>query len=111
MNWSIWPFELESPAGCDGIERDDVLELPDLRESLAAGGLVAVVNHRTGARFRMRSILSPRERDMLLAGGLLTQTASISPSPPSGERAGRGGESHGPVSCSRRLHARRHQPL
>jgi type II secretory pathway component PulM len=47
-----------------------------------------VVNHRTGARFRMRSILSPRERDMLLAGGLLTQTASISPSPPTGERAG-----------------------
>jgi hypothetical protein len=36
----------------------------------------------------MRSILSPRERDMLLAGGLLTQTAAKSPSPPSGERAG-----------------------
>jgi hypothetical protein len=46
------------------------------------------VSRRTGARFRMRSILSPRERDMLLAGGLLAQTASTSPSPPPGERAG-----------------------
>jgi len=34
-----------------------------------------VVNRRSGARFDMRSILSPRERDMLLAGGLLAQTA------------------------------------
>jgi len=48
---------------------------------------VEAVDHRTGARFRLRAILSPRERDMLLAGGLLTQTASASPSP-SGERAG-----------------------
>ena len=76
INWGIVPLEFEDAADYDGIERDDVLELPDLRGSLAAGGLVAVVNHRTGARFRMRSILSPRERDMLLAGGLLTQTAA-----------------------------------
>jgi aconitate hydratase len=76
INWGIVPLEFEDAADYDGIERDDVLELPDLRESLAAGGPVAVVNHRTDARFRMRSILSPRERDMLLAGGLLTQTAA-----------------------------------
>ncbi len=53
-----------------------MLDFENLRESLAAGAAVAVVNRRTGARFRMRSILSPRERDMLLAGGLLTQTAA-----------------------------------
>jgi aconitate hydratase len=76
INWGIVPLEFEDAADYDGIERDDVLELPDLRERLAAGGPVAVVNHRTDARFRMRSILSPRERDMLLAGGLLTQTAA-----------------------------------
>jgi type II secretory pathway component PulM len=29
----------------------------------------------------MRSILSPRERDMLLAGGLLTQTATETSAP------------------------------
>ncbi|HTG09399.1 MAG TPA: aconitate hydratase, partial [Candidatus Eisenbacteria bacterium] len=88
INWGIAPLEFENPADADTIERDDVLDFESLRESLAAGTAVAVVNRRTGARFRMRSILSPRERDMLLAGGLLTQTAAKSPSPPSGERAG-----------------------
>ena len=76
INWGIAPLEFENPADADAIERDDVLDFENLRESLAAGTAVAVVNRRTGARFRMRAILSPRERDMLLAGGLLTQTAA-----------------------------------
>jgi aconitate hydratase len=76
VNWGIVPLEFESPADYDGIERDDVLELEDLRDSLAAGAPVAAVDRRTGARFRLRCVLSPRERDMLLAGGLLAQTAA-----------------------------------
>ena len=76
INWGIAPLEFENPADADAIERDDVLDFENLRESLAAGTAVAVVNRRTGARFRVRAILSPRERDMLLAGGLLTQTAA-----------------------------------
>ncbi|MGH7399240.1 MAG: aconitate hydratase [Candidatus Rokuibacteriota bacterium] len=75
INWGIVPLEFESPADYDAIEPGDVLDFESLRESLAAGGAVAVVNRRTAARFDMRSILSPRERDMLLAGGLLAQTA------------------------------------
>ena len=76
INWGIVPLEFENPADYDGIERDDVLDLDGLRDDLAAGGPVTVVDQRTGARFRMRCILSPRERDMLLAGGLLAQTAA-----------------------------------
>jgi len=89
INWGIVPLEFESPADYDAIERDDVLDFERLRESLAAGGTVAVVNRRSGARLRLRAIMSPRERDMLLAGGLLSQTAAAkSPSPPVGERVG-----------------------
>ena len=80
INWGIVPLEFDNPADYEGIERDDVLEFERLRESLAAGAPVAVTNRRTGARFTMRSILSPRERDMLVAGGLLAQTASKSSS-------------------------------
>jgi aconitate hydratase len=103
INWGIVPLEFESAADYDGIERDDVLEFPDLRASLAAGAPVTVVSRRTGARFRMRSILSPRERDMLLAGGLLAQTASTSPSPPRGERAAGRADAAGDASESRSL--------
>ena len=91
INWGIAPLEFENPADCDAIERDDVLDFESLRESLATGTAVAVVNRRTGARFRMRSILSPRERDMLLAGGLLTQTAAAK-SPPHPALSPSGGE-------------------
>jgi aconitate hydratase len=76
INWGIVPLEFESAADYDGIERDDVLDFPDLRASLAAGGAVSAASRRTGARFRLRCMLSPRERDMLLAGGLLAQTAT-----------------------------------
>jgi aconitate hydratase len=103
INWGIVPLEFESAADYDGIERDDVLEFPDLRASLAAGAPVTVVSRRTGARFRMRSILSPRERDMLLAGGLLAQTASTSPSPPRRERAAGRADAAGEASESRSL--------
>jgi aconitate hydratase len=94
INWGIAPLEFENPADADTIERDDVLDIEGLRESLAAGTAIAVVNRRTGARFRMRSILSPRERDMLLAGGLLTQTAA--------GRAEAAGEASGSNSRSER---------
>jgi aconitate hydratase len=88
INWGIAPLEFESAADYDGLERDDVLDFERLRESLVAGTAVTAVNRRTGAAVRLRSILSPRERDMLLAGGLLAQTAAKSSSPPPGERAG-----------------------
>ena len=88
INWGIVPLEFADPADYDGIERDDVLDFENLRESLAAGDPVAVTSRRTGARFTTRAILSPRERDMLLAGGLLAQTAAASASPPRGEMAG-----------------------
>jgi aconitate hydratase len=82
INWGIAPLEFADPAAYDGIERDDVLDFESLRESLAAGEPVAVTNRRTGARFTTRVILSPREREMLLAGGLLAQTAAGKTPPP-----------------------------
>jgi aconitate hydratase len=96
INWGIVPLEFEHPADYDGIERDDTLAVDGLRERLASGESVVVSNRRTGARFRMRCILSPRERDMLLAGGLLAQTAGETSPPhpalsPSGGEGGDGG--------------------
>ncbi|HEY7433847.1 MAG TPA: aconitate hydratase [Methylomirabilota bacterium] len=89
INWGIAPLEFEDPADYGAIEQGDVLDFESLRESLAAGGAVSVVNQRTGARFALRAIMSPRERNMLLAGGLLAQTAAARspltlPSPPPG---------------------------
>jgi aconitate hydratase len=79
INWGVVPLTFDDPAAYDAIERDDRLRLPDLRAALAAGTRVRVVNARTGAAFTASCVLTPRERDILLAGGLLAATAASGP--------------------------------
>ncbi len=79
INWGVVPLTFDDPAAYDGIERDDRLRLVDLRVSLAAGVRVRVINARSGAAFTASCVLTPRERDILLAGGLLAQTKANAP--------------------------------
>ena len=78
INWGLAPLEFDEPADYGDIERDDMLRFDDLRDALLAGRKVAVTNERTGETFHARCLLTPRERDILLAGGLLAQTAAQS---------------------------------
>ena len=52
-----------------------MLRFTDLRDALQAGRKIVVTNERTGKTFHARCVLTPREREILLAGGLLAQTA------------------------------------
>jgi len=74
INWGIAPLVFDDPASWDGIERDDRLRLENLRAALAGDGRVQVTNTRTGARFTVSCILTLREREILLAGGVLALT-------------------------------------
>src|SRR5262249_15635963 len=74
INWGIVPLTFDDPAAYDTIERDDPLHLPDLRAALKAGTRVTVANRRTRATFTTSCLLTPRERDILLAGGVLSYT-------------------------------------
>jgi aconitate hydratase len=74
VNWGVVPLTFDDPAALDGIERDDRLRLGGLRAALAAGDHVTVENARTGVRFTASCPLTPRERDILLAGGILAHT-------------------------------------
>jgi aconitate hydratase len=78
INWGIAPLTFVDPADLEGIERDDVLRVADLRAALAEGRRVRVMNTRTGRAFDTSCVLTPRERDILLAGGLLRQTSGSS---------------------------------
>jgi len=95
MNWGIVPLEFDDAADYEGIQRDDTLRIDGLRDALHAGRKIAVVNERTGKSFQTRCVLTPREREILLAGGLLADLMASpqrgelpTPSPPAGERAG-----------------------
>jgi len=70
----VAPLSFTDPADYDGIERDDVLRIDALRSALASGAPIAVTNTRTGLTFRTTCVLTPRERDILLAGGVLAHT-------------------------------------
>jgi aconitate hydratase len=74
INWGIVPLTFTDPAEAETIERDDVLKIEHLRSALVEGRRVTVVNTRTGRPFDASCVLTPRERDILLAGGLLRQT-------------------------------------
>jgi aconitate hydratase len=76
INWGILPLTFADPADADGIERDDVLKIADLRGALAEGRKVRVSNARTGRAFDTSCVLTVRERDILLSGGLLRQTSA-----------------------------------
>ena len=74
INWGIVPLTFVDPEDYDGIERDDVLRIEGLRTALASGAPIAVTNVRTSLTFRTTCVLTPRERDILLAGGVLAHT-------------------------------------
>jgi aconitase A len=76
INWGIVPLAFQTPAAYDAIERDDHLRIADLRAALIAGTRVSVSNVRTTATFHVSCVLTPREREILLAGGLLAHTRS-----------------------------------
>lgn len=78
INWGIVPLSFTDPAELEHIERDDVLRIDHLRSALAAGERVTVVNTRTGRAFDASCVLTTRERDILLAGGLLALTGARS---------------------------------
>src|SRR5205814_1072890 len=90
VNWGVVPLTFDDPAAYDAIQRDDRLRLEDLRAALAAGARVRVVNTRTGHAFTVSCVLTPREREILLAGGLLAHTrqapGSGQPRPEPGSR-------------------------
>jgi aconitate hydratase len=74
INWGVAPLTFADPAAYDTIERDDVLRIDGLRAALVAGTPIAVTNTRTGATFATTCVLTPREREILLAGGVLAHT-------------------------------------
>jgi predicted aconitate hydratase len=76
INWGIVPLVFDDPAAFDGIERDDRLVFDGLGAALAAGARVTVLDVRTTARFTASCVMTPRERDILLAGGILAYTRS-----------------------------------
>ena len=79
INWGVVPLTFDDPSAYDALERDDRLRLDGLRQALAAGDRVSILDTRRGRRFSASCVLTARERDILLAGGLLAHTSKGGP--------------------------------
>jgi aconitate hydratase len=74
INFGILPLTFVNPADYDGISQGDLLELPGVRDSLAPGKPVRVVNATRKTGFEAAHPLNARQIEILKAGGLLAHT-------------------------------------
>lgn len=77
MNNGILPLAFANEADYDMIDQDDVLVLKDIRSQLEAavgGKNIIVTNETKGKEIPVTLPLSERQKDILLAGGLLNYT-------------------------------------
>lgn len=71
VNFGVLPLTLMDPSDYDRLERGDVLELTNLRLTVAEGKEMAVTNTTRNRSFRVAHALSQRQVEMLLQGGLI----------------------------------------
>ncbi|MEE3852139.1 aconitate hydratase [Gordonia sp. LSe1-13] len=75
-NFGVLAVEFDDPADYDGIDRDDVLRLDDVRDVLGDTDTLTVRNVTKDRTFTVRHRLSPRQVADVLAGGLIPRLAA-----------------------------------
>jgi len=70
VNFGIPPLRFADPADHARIEQGDLLEIDDIRSALESGRPVRARDVTKGFEFEVTHALTPRQKEMLLAGGL-----------------------------------------
>ena len=71
VNFGILPLEFRDKSDYDRVNPGDILSCRDLREGIAAGPFLTVVNETQGRSYAVRHSLSPRQVQVVLAGGVI----------------------------------------
>jgi aconitate hydratase len=72
VNFGILPLEFAEPDDYDRVDQDDVLIIDSVREGIKDGRRPLVAENTTkGERYDLNHHLSPRQIDVILAGGLI----------------------------------------
>jgi len=71
INFGIVPFEFEDIGDFDKISKMDNLKIEGLRQSIKELKPVTAINTNTGDRIKLTYNISERQRDLLLAGGVI----------------------------------------
>ncbi len=73
-NAGILPFTFQNEADYDTIDQMDELQLPDIRTAIQNGSKVVLRNLTKGTEIELEPVLTDRQRELVLAGGLLNYT-------------------------------------
>jgi aconitate hydratase len=74
VNFAILPLVFQNESDYDTIEQGDELKIENVTQAVMSGQSVEVVNATRDTRFVCQVVLSPRQRKILAAGGLLNYT-------------------------------------
>jgi len=74
INSGILPVTFVDEADYDRIKEGDVLVLENAREQIRAGSELIIENRTSNTKIRVRTALSDRQAEIMLAGGLLNYT-------------------------------------
>ena len=77
-NFGILPLVFENPKDYDTIEPGDELAMEGLRDAVAKGGAITIRSAARGTAFKAILAASERQREALLAGGVLALVAKRS---------------------------------
>ena len=78
INAGIMPFTFANPGDYDRIDTDDILSLDNIRERIENSGKVTLRNVTKGEEYELCHDYSERQKNMILAGGLLNYTKNNS---------------------------------
>jgi aconitate hydratase len=74
VNFGILPLTFVNAADYDSIEQGDDLIMPDVRSGLTAGETLVLENKAKSKQYEVRHGLTPRQIEIILAGGMLNYT-------------------------------------
>ncbi len=74
INAGILPLNFKDEADYDKISQGDELSLPEIKNEILNDKPVTLKNLTTGDSYELKYDLSKRQKDIILAGGLLNYT-------------------------------------
>jgi len=74
INFGILPVTFADPADYDKISQGDRLSVPETRKIVKGSDTMEIENKANGQKITVKISLTPRQRDIILAGGLLNYT-------------------------------------
>jgi aconitate hydratase len=72
INFGIIPLTFKTESDYDQVDSGDKLEIPDIRKVLSENKPLIVKNLTKGKQFEVKYELSERQKNILLAGGMLS---------------------------------------